>query len=347
MTKISKELIEWAIHKIENEYKEDVSLLIGHSHWNIKPDGDDVAFNFFIPATKAGYKLAQTFIIDGIGYDLFPMSWERVEGLASINESLTTCLADGVILYAKSDADRERFIHLQKKLQDNLADPSFTYKKGLEKINTAMELYKTMLFENSLGSGRKASGFIADYLSQAVATVNGVYFKRGPENQISHLAEMYQVPEHFSTLFESLIAAKSLETIKTLCYQMIETTRAFFEGIMPEKKQSPQEYNYEDLACWYEEGVYTFRRIYYYAAQKDVFNAFAWGYHFQREFDAIEEEFGLEPMDLMGVFDPENLDAFAARAKAIDASIRGEIEKRGVTLREYDSLDAFLAAQRS
>ena len=49
----------------------------------------------------------------------------------------------------------------------------------------------------------------------------------------------------------------------------------------------------------------------------------------------------------MGVFDPENLDAFATRAKAIDASIRGVIEKRGVTLREYDSLDAFLAAQRS
>ena len=59
MTKISKELIEWAIHKIETEYSEDVSLLIGHSHWNIEPDGNEVAFNFFIPATKAGYKLAK------------------------------------------------------------------------------------------------------------------------------------------------------------------------------------------------------------------------------------------------------------------------------------------------
>lgn len=346
MTSINKELIKWAIHKIETEYAEDVSLLIGHSHWNIAPDGNEVAFNYFIPATQVGYNLAQTFIIDEIGYDLFPMSWERVAGLASINESLTTCLADGVILYAKSEADKERFIELQKQLQDNLSDPMFAYKKGLEKINTAMELYKTMLFENELGSVRKASGFIADYLSQAVATVNGTYFKRGPENQTARLIEMKHIPENFVSLFEALIAAQSLETIKTLCYQMIEVTRTFFEGRMPLKEQMPKEYNYDDLASWYEEGVYTFRRIYYYSQEKDVFNAFAWGYHFQREFDAIEEEFGLEPMDLMGVFDPNNLGDFHARAKMIDASIRNEIEKRGIILREYDSLEAFFEAQR-
>lgn len=118
MKSISKELIDWAIHEIQAKYPEDVCLLIGHTHWNIAPDGDDVAFNFLIPETERGYKLAETFIIDEIGYDLFPMSWERVGGLAKINEHLTTCLADGIVLYARSEADRNRFVDMQNKLKE-------------------------------------------------------------------------------------------------------------------------------------------------------------------------------------------------------------------------------------
>lgn len=147
-----------AIHEIRTKYPEDVCLLIGHTRWNIAPDGDEVAFNFFIPETERGYRLAETFIIDDIGYDLFPMSWDRVDGLANLNEHLTTCLADGVILYARSEADRNRFVDMQNKLKENLANPLFTYNKGLEKISTAMELYKGMLFEESLCQVRKASG---------------------------------------------------------------------------------------------------------------------------------------------------------------------------------------------
>lgn len=342
MKYISKELVDWAIHKIQTKYPDDVSVLIGHKHWNIAPDGDEVAFNFFIPKTERGYTLAQTFIIDEIGYDLFPMSWERVEGLANLNEGLTTCLADGVILFARSKEDKERFVQLQKKLQDNLETPEFTYKKGLEKIDTAMELYKNMVFEESLGQARKASGYIAGYLSQAVAAVNGTYFKRGPENQIAVLREMKHIPEQFLILYNEIVEAKTLEETKELCYQIIEVTRAFFLERTPLKDPETRVYNFEDLAAWYEEGVYTFRRIYYYCDQKDVFNAFAWGYNFQQEFDSIQEEFGLKTMDLMSVFDSENLDAFHKRAKEIDQYIAAEIRNHEVVIKEYANLEEFL-----
>ncbi|ERI93322.1 hypothetical protein HMPREF1982_01746 [Clostridiales bacterium oral taxon 876 str. F0540] len=115
MKYISKALIDWAVNKIETEYKDDVSLLIGHKHWKIEPDGEEIAFNFFIPETEHCYRVAKTFIIEDIGYDLFPMSWERVEGLTNLNESIITCLADGIILYARSEKDRQRFIELQEK----------------------------------------------------------------------------------------------------------------------------------------------------------------------------------------------------------------------------------------
>ncbi|MBC7958600.1 MAG: hypothetical protein H7X94_01925, partial [Vallitaleaceae bacterium] len=293
MNYISKELIDWSVNKIRKEYPDDVSLLIGHKHWKIEPDGNEVAFNFFIPSTERGYSLSKTFIIDGIGYDLFPMSWERVEGIANLNEGLTTCLADGVILHAHSVEEQERFEMLQKRLFDNLSNPEFTYKKGLEKIATSMELYKNMLFEESFSHVRKASGYIAGYLSQAIATVNGTYFRRGPENQIAILSEMKHLPEQFLSLYQSIVTAKTLQETKELCYQMINVTRDFFAEWSSRTESETKEFHFEDLAGWYEEGTYTFRRIYHYCDQKDVFNCFAWGYNFQQEFDSIKEEFGL------------------------------------------------------
>ena len=342
MKYISKELVDWAVHKIQTEYIDDVSLLIGNRNWKIVPDGNEVAFNYFIPQTDRGYTLAKTFIIDEIGYDLFPMSWERVEGLADLNEGITTCLADGVILYARSEEDRQRFIRLREKLKENLKNPDFTYKKGLEKISVAMELYKNMVFEESIGQVRKASGYAAGYLSQAVAAMNGTYFERGPENQIAALCKMKHIPEKFTALYQGIVEAKALEDIKELCYQMICMTRAFFLERAPRMELKCREYNFEDLAAWYEEGVYTFRRIYYYCDHKDAFNSFAWGYNLQQEFDSIQAEFGLKAMDIMSVFDSGNLDAFRKRTEEIEWYIASEIRSHGVAIREYSNLEEFL-----
>ncbi len=93
---INATLINWAIERIEKEYKEDIAVLVGRKGaCKIPTDAQDVAFDFFIPATERGYSYAKTFIIDDMGYDLFPMSWERVAGIAQCNESLTEVLADG------------------------------------------------------------------------------------------------------------------------------------------------------------------------------------------------------------------------------------------------------------
>ncbi|WP_105615811.1 hypothetical protein [Vallitalea okinawensis] len=342
MKYISKELNDWAVNKIKTEYLEDVSLLIGHKHWKIKPDGDEVAFNFFIPETDHGYNLSQTFIINEIGYDLFPMSWERVEGLANINETLTTCLADGVILYARSEEDKQRFINLQKKLAENLTNPEFTYVKGLEKINIAMDLYKNMLFDSSLSKVRKASGYLAGYLAQAIATFNGTYFRRGPEDQLTILNNLQHTPKDFTSLYQRIVSAVTLEETKNLCYQMIKVTRDFFSQRSPKKEKQTVEYNFEDLADWYEEGTYTFRRIYYYCDQKDVFNSFAWAYNFQQEFDYLEEEFGMKKMDLIGTFDISDLSALRKRAKEIEHYIVSIIKEHGVVIQEFDNIEEFL-----
>ena len=57
--KKTNELTDWVIRKIENEYKDDVALLIAiHGH-NTDDDQHGVCFDYFVPATERGNELAE------------------------------------------------------------------------------------------------------------------------------------------------------------------------------------------------------------------------------------------------------------------------------------------------
>ena len=92
-----KKLTDWAINKINREYPEDVALLVAVEGHSVNGDGHGLSFDFFVPATERGNSLAQTFIIDGIGYDLYPRSWERTERTAALDDPATLCLGNAQI----------------------------------------------------------------------------------------------------------------------------------------------------------------------------------------------------------------------------------------------------------
>lgn len=62
----------------------------------------------------------------------------------------------------------------------------------------------------------------------------------------------------------------------------------------------------------------------------------------QNELNVASAEFGLTEMDLMGGFDPGDLEAFGERTAMIERQIVAEIEAYGAPIRRYDSLEAFL-----
>lgn len=347
MKNIDTELIEWVIHKIETEFKGEISLLLGRKGaGKIPTDGDHMAFDFFIPASDHGYGLARTFIIDDMGYDLFPMSWKRVEGLATLNEGITFCLADSEILYARNDADRERFELLRKTLFDNLQNKELIYIKSLERIHSAMDIYKTMIFEKSLGNVRKAAGGIVDYLSHALAIINGTYIQRdyAYAQRMEQIKGLSRLPSNFLKNYEKILRGKDVETILKTVHDVLEETRTFFEQLTPEKKT--KSYHYDELAGWYEEARYTFRRIAYACKNNEFAECFTWGCYLQVELDILTEEAGLDGMDLLGSYDADNLSAFEERAKAVEKYIVDEIQRYGVELRKYETLEEFLKNQR-
>ncbi len=343
MKPTQKELTDWAIDQITRKYKDDIALLIAISGHALEDDSHGECFDYFVPANENGNKLGQTFIINGVGHDLYPRSWQRIENMANFDDDFTLGLGDAIVLYYRSEEDLNRFRAMQDKLKANLLDKDFMLKKALEKLDAAMDIYRTMMFEDRLYKVRMAAGFIARYLSIAVAGINGTYFRKRLELETVELAQMKDTPENFITYVEAIVKAKSVEELRSFSHEIISTTRRFLAAHKQPREERQKIINYEDLADWYEEGSLTWRRIYYHCDTQNFERAFPDAISLQHELNIIEEEFGLKQMDLLGSFDTDDLSTFKQRAEELEQYIIFEIESHGVVLSKYDTLEQFLA----
>ena len=70
MNKRNDSIIKWAINRIEDNYKDDVSLLLSYgSYVNGTANSlSDVDF-YFIPKTERAYELCTTFIVESVGFE--------------------------------------------------------------------------------------------------------------------------------------------------------------------------------------------------------------------------------------------------------------------------------------
>ncbi len=286
--------------------------------------------------------MSQTFIIDGVGHDLYPRSWKRIEDMAELNDDFTFGLSDAKILYCRNEEDKKKFVSMQEKLKANFADRDFMFKKALEKLDIAMELYRTMMFEDALYKVRMASGYIARYLSIAIACINGTNFKQRLDLETVELAKMELLPESFIAYYNAIVKAESIEELKGLSHLIISCVRNFISLNKPQKFEAVKQPIYEDLASWYQEMSLTWRRIYIHCDEQNFERVFADAVKLQDELCTIKHEFALNEMDLIGSYNVKDLSELKNRAKELESYIITEIEIHGVAINKYDTVEEFL-----
>lgn len=136
---INGRLVRWIAEKAEREYAEDISLvLIYGSYVNGTANSRSDVDCCFIPKTERGYEMAAGFILEGVGYDIFPMSWERIERIACLRENLTPLVGDAEIIFCGSAEDMARFQGMQEKLQCCLADGAYVLLIAEERCREAL-----------------------------------------------------------------------------------------------------------------------------------------------------------------------------------------------------------------
>lgn len=337
---INQFVLNWAVKRIRKDYTDDIALVMSHNDLSITENEDH--FSFFVPSTKRGDEFARTFILEGVGVDIWSLHWDRLERFADLSEYNIGVLADAKILYSRTPEDAQRFEQLQKRQRDNLNDPAKARKCALESYKQAKSIYLDMLFAQE-SDVKLGAGYVLDYLARSIAFVNHSYFKRSQTDQLNELKAMKDVPEHFTELYLQVIQERSCEQQKKRCYQLISIVQKFLSEHQPTTEcKNAEERNFQDLSDWYAELAYTWLRIRHYAEQKNFIRVYMWGIFLQKELNDVCGDFGLKKMELMSSYDPDDLSKFVRCADQLEKQIREIITAEGGKINEYSSTEEFL-----
>lgn len=341
---INGRLVRWIAEKAEREYAEDISLvLIYGSYVNGTANSRSDVDCCFIPKTERGYEMAAGFILEGVGYDIFPMSWERVERIACLRENLTPLVGDAEIIFCGSAEDMARFQGMQEKLQCCLADGAYVREIAEERCREAGRLCGMLERVRTETEAWKLAGMVIMTLADAVAVFHHRYFHFGLKRQFEDLMKIQEVPEEIVEGYRSVVKAASGSEAAACARKMLaDVCRHLWVAVpvqaaMEDARPGGGAIDGMQLAGLYEEISSTFNKIYVCCEAGNAVLAFLSAVCLQRELDEVGE------YDLLEAYDHRALDRLAEAARRIEAEFVGLIEESGGRIRRYGSFEEFAA----
>lgn len=333
---------ELLIDKIEREYKEDVAVVVmmgshlyGETHRLSDLD------MYFVVNTPRGYELGRTFIIDGIGFDYWPISWERMERIASYEERTTAIITEGKVLYYSSEEDLKRFEALKAKALDTRDELRF-----IERAQTVFdEVYKPfyeMTKSTDLKCVRQNAIKTMMKLTYAVAILNKTFIKRGRGKLKAEILSMPLVPDYFETDYDVLFSSDSPEHIVQAMTRLVESTSDLIQQqhnqyvkANPLSVQTQLDGFYEELVNFYnkiERGIEVGDDVtVFYAANEIVMEL-------EDVFSPTQVDLAVLP-DLIGSFDVRKLSEFGILVKEHQKKLLELLEANHVQLNVYKDFD--------
>jgi len=214
------------VEKIKKEYKDDIAImcLYGSYIYGDIRENSDIDF-YFIPKTPRGYKIMKAFIIGEIGFDFWPLTWERVEKIARYGERTVPIVADAQIVYFSTEEDLERFKNLQAIALKPEGIIDFEARiRAL--LNESYALYFSVLQDRAdFTSAKLHAVHLLDNLAEIIAVANHTYIKRGWGYVVGEIIAMKIVPDGFEKLFKEVVLAEDSETLTESAFKLLQATK--------------------------------------------------------------------------------------------------------------------------
>lgn len=342
---INRRLVEWIKQKVKSEYAEDVSLVCIYGSYlsgtmNSLSDVDC----YFVPRTERGYEFSRTFILGGVGYDIFPMSWERLEDIAALHSNMQPLVCDVEIIYCGDKAALARFNRLKETVMKNLNDDHYVRGIAAEKLSTAAQ--KLDLAQQSISpSGKlKYTAWALTLLADAMTVTQNDYFHQGMKKQFEDISA--RCPEWFSQGYRKVIEFGKAEDAVERASSLLEKVCEYIGiEITPPEQQSEaciesSGINTAVLAEFYQEICSTFNKIYVCCESGNYILAFFSAGILQIDLDDVRE-FGSPSFTLLEKFDYRNLTAFAESARQIEKELVDFIITNGGHIASFGNFEEF------
>lgn len=342
------QIAESFIEKIRKDYSDDVSLVVvmGSYVFNEIHDRSDLDL-FFVPKTERGTRLGFTFIIDEIGFDLWPISWERLEGIAHQKERITSIITDGKILYSASPEDLKRFEEL-KRDAGRMQDEKERIKKSSEVFMESHRLVCHLQRETSLSGVRRQGILLLNNIAHTLSLLNGIPIRRGRSRLKREVMEMRLVPENFSGLYDMVFYSdQPAEIRKNLTELQINTEKLISE----EKNRVFKTGSVKDVFDgFFEELINYYNKIEHAVEISDPLTCLFASCEIHEEIDhalcycSIEKP---QLPDILEAYDPEYLEGILIRSREHKALFTHFLESNGVRIRRFRDADEFEGYLRS
>jgi hypothetical protein len=218
--RIAEILVSHAVRAHEGEIA-IIAYYGSHARGLASPTSDlDI---FYIPDEGKARSLSSQFIIDGLPYDFWPVSWEFVESIAGARSGrpwavAASLVADAKVLYHRSQQDLDRFNALKARIAELTRPESRRIM-----VEQALEAFKDTLFQlgqmrlavagGDVAGMRWASRKFVNSAINCLALVNQTYFTKGWGANLSQVLLMSQKPDDLDGLVRDITMPKDTESM--------------------------------------------------------------------------------------------------------------------------------------
>lgn len=340
-----KKIIESLITKVEDKYRKNISLIIcyGSQILGTPHEKSDLDF-FFIPRNQKGYEMNFQFIIDGVGYDFWPLSWKRAEQIANFKENIVSIIADGLVVYYYNSSELERFNSLKQRIKDitNSKNNEILIDRAKKLLNEAKIKYFNMNYiDDSYENYNQNCYEILNLLVNALAFINSTYIKKAVYNIKEEIKTYSILPENFMKSFKSIIkSCKQKDKNKFIKDLITDIDRLIKKNKIKKDKKVKKEH----LRGFYEEIKSSYNKLLHACNTKDYLKAFFTANTIDIETRAIlgkiYDDYNFP--DLISKLDSNNYEKLIKSTNRHEEVLVDLLKEHDISICEFDTVDDFV-----
>lgn len=333
------------IEKIKKDYKDDIAVVVMMgSHLYHETHSKSDLDMYFIPKTDRGFKLGTVFIIDGIGYDFWPISWDRISKIASHDERIGSIITEGKVIYYSTEEDLDKFNGFKTQAL-NVSNIGYFTHKAMQKIENAAMSYLELGQSTSLSKTRYHSIKVIYQVTEAISLLNRITIKRGRGKLLNEILSMPIVPNDFEKHYQTIFKSRDIDEIKVSIKSIYEGTRQIITETFRQQEQG----SFKDAAeGFYEELINNYNKIERAYDIGDFQTAMFAASEIDMELNSLLGNRGVDLShlpDLLEVYDHQDLKPLLERSKTHQKALVQLLMDHGVQIRilkDEHELQAYL-----
>lgn len=334
------DIVDLLLNKIRADYKDDVAFVVVHGStiYNETHAKSDVDL-YYLAKTDRGNELSQVFILDGIGYDIWSIPWERLVRIASHEERSTSIITEGRLVYYGNDADLRRFNEL-KAIALDVSDRTKFINKAQTVLDDAYKSYYELLRSTGLYDARMCALRIVFAVTRATSLLNRITIKRGRGKLKAEIEAMPLVPTDFGVLYDTVFKNKGIGTLKRNYDALIKNTQKLIDA--ERRTVSNPKTFHEKMDKIYEEMINFYNKIRHACEVGDMVTALFAAGELQWEFEDKFAGTGVDARRLPNIMESFNPDDSSAFLKVVDAhqkAVLDLIKANHIQITEFGNID--------